>query len=127
MHQIIISEYKDFSDISANILNGDFYIPFLNIIRDNKSFYRACLQTRNSFPIATGYEPLMEYVIKPACHTIGITDDAEIIYHFIFYQAGFTFVLKRWVDNDCKESSQEIASYLKKCLSISIPSRVSAS
>ncbi len=115
LHQKIISEYENLTLVSESMINGDFYIPFLNKIKENKNFYRASLQTRNHFPISTGYRELMEYVVKPSCKIAGITDEAEILYYLVFYQAGFTFVLKRWVDNDCKESPQEIASYLRRC------------
>lgn len=115
LHESIISKYDSLTLASESMMNGDFYISFLNSIKENKNFYRASLQTRNQFPISTGYKELMEYVVKPACKIAGITDDSEILYYLVFYQAGFTFVLKRWVENDCKESPQKIASYLKRC------------
>lgn len=121
LHHKIISQYDTLALASEGMLNGDFYISFLNTIKDNKNFYRASLQTRNHFPISTGYKELMEYVVKPACRIAGITDDSEILYYLVFYQAGFTFVLKRWVDNDCKESPQKIAAYLKRCLPHIVP------
>lgn len=126
LHQKIISKYENLTLASKSMINGDFYISFLSTIKENKNFYRASLQTRNDFPISTGYKELMEYVVKPACKLAGITDDSEILYYLVFYQAGFTFVLKRWVDNDCKESPQEIASYLKKCLPHLAPSQVNS-
>lgn len=116
MHQKIISRYDNIKMVSESMLTGDFYIPFLNSIMENKNFYRACLQSRNSFPIAIGYEALMEYVVRPACKNAGITNESEILYYMVFYQAGFTFVLKRWVDNDCAESPEEIASFLRNCI-----------
>ena len=116
IHKKMISQYDSIDDISRSILKGDFYILFLNTILENKNFYKACLQTRTSFPIATGYDGLMDNVVKPFCKSAGITDDSEILYYLVFYQSGFTFVLKRWVDHDCKESPQKIATYLRNCL-----------
>ena len=116
IHQKIIAQYGNLNDASGSMLDGSFYLPFLTTISEHKNFYKACLQARNSFPITTGYEALMEHVVKPACKSIGITDDSEMLYYLVFYQAGFTFVLKRWVDNDCKESPETIANYLRNCL-----------
>lgn len=116
IHQKIISQYDSLNNIAGSMLDGRFYISFLNTILEHKNFYKACLQTRNSFPITTGYEALMEHVVKPVCKSAGITDDSEILYYFVFYQAGLTFVLKRWVDHDCNESPEKIAAYLRNCL-----------
>lgn len=116
IHHKIISHYNNINDVSSSMLKGNFYLPFLNTILEHKNFYKACLQTRTSFPIATGYEALMDNVVKPVCKSAGITDASEILYYLIFYQAGFTFVLKHWVDQDCIESPEKIASYLRNCL-----------
>jgi len=39
-----------------------------------------------------------------------------MMYYFVFFQAGITMVLKRWVDNDLKENSKEICKYIMNCL-----------
>lgn len=116
IHKKIIEKYNNLDDVSESMLDGSFYLPFLTTIYEHRNFYKACLQTRNSFPITTGYEDLMEHVVKPICKGVGITDDSEMLYYLVFYQAGFTFVLKRWVDDDCKESPEKIADYLRNCL-----------
>lgn len=36
-----------------------------------------------------------------------------MMYYFVYFQAGFTFVLKRWLETDCKESEEEIARVIQ--------------
>ncbi|WP_342756653.1 TetR/AcrR family transcriptional regulator [Kineothrix sedimenti] len=116
IHKKIIAKYNSIDDVSDSMLDGSFYLPFLTTIYEHRNFYKACLQSRNNFPITTGYEALMEHVVKPVCESAGITNNSEMLYYLVFYQAGFTFVLKRWVDDDCKESPEKISDYLRNCL-----------
>lgn len=39
-----------------------------------------------------------------------------MMYYFVYFQAGFTMVVKRWVDTGCKESESRIAQTLKNCI-----------
>lgn len=55
-------------------------------------------------------------IIKPRCQAAGITSEDEMMYYFVYFQAGFTMVLKRWVDTGCKESEAIIAQTLKNCI-----------
>ncbi len=106
----------------ASQLNGTFFttaeyiLPFLNFIRDHQSFYRACLNKRKSFPIEVGFEPLWNKAVKPNALQKGITSEEEMMYYFIFYQAGITMCLKRWVDHGCQEPPEQICHYFMNCL-----------
>lgn len=92
------------------------FIPFLKHIKKYKYFYKIALDQRRSFPIARGYDSMLNQIIIPQCANAGITDESEIMYYFVYFQAGFTFTLKRWVENDCKESEQEIAKIIENCV-----------
>lgn len=106
----------------ASKLNGAFFttaeyiLPFLNFIREHQSFYRACLNKRKNFPIEVGFEPLWNKAVKPNALQKGITAEEEMMYYFVFYQAGITMCLKRWVDHDCQEPPEQICNYFMNCL-----------
>lgn len=117
IHSKIVEKYSSYDEASASMLNGSFYTSFLNNIKEYKNFYKACLKTRTSFPIKTGYEEIMQHLVIPTCHKLGIRDEAEINYYVVFYQAGFTYLLRAWVENDCKESVDTIAKYIINCIS----------
>lgn len=90
-------------------------IRFLKHIKKHRYFYRINLQTRKSFPLKRGFDQLWE-MIAPRCKKAGISGDEEILFYFIYFQAGFTMVLKHWVDTDCKMKEEEVASILKNCI-----------
>ena len=102
-----MQEYQMFSEES--------FILFLKHIKKHKYFYRINLQTRKSFPLKQGYEPLWA-IIEPLCKKAGITSNEEIMYYFVYFQAGFTIILKRWVDTDCKENEVQLAEIIKNCI-----------
>lgn len=38
-----------------------------------------------------------------------------MMYYFVYFQAGMTMLIKRWVDNGCIETPEQIWDYLKRC------------
>lgn len=94
------------------------FIIFLKFIREHRDFYRVALKTRREFPLKQGFEPLWEQVIRPLCLRAGISSESEMMFYFVGFQAGFTMILKRWVEQDCVESEERIAQIIQN----SIPS-----
>lgn len=88
---------------------------FLQHIKEHQYFYKINLQTRKSFPLKQGYEPLYA-IIESLCHKNNIMDSLEITYYLISFEAGFTMVLKQWVDNDCQTSEEEMSRIIKNCI-----------
>lgn len=118
MNKQIISQFEKKELPNILFTSEKFFIPFLKFIKDNKNFYKACLNKRRSFPIEEGSEELFELVVKPNCLKNNITNENEMMYYFVFFQSGITMVLKRWVDNDCLDSEKHICKILLNCLSI---------
>ena len=109
----LLEGYKNQEE--KHIFSEQSFIPFLEHIKKHKYFYKINLQTRKSFPLKQGYERLWE-IIEYYCKTAGITSDEEILYYLINFQAGFTMVLKHWVDTDCKISENKVAKIIKNCI-----------
>ncbi len=57
-----------------------------------------------------------EITVKEVCQKAGITSESEMLYYFVYFQAGFTLVLKRWVDQGCIEPASDIATILSNCI-----------
>lgn len=91
------------------------FIPFLRHIKKHSYFYKINLAHRKSYPIRQGYDQILN-IIKPRCEKAGITDEKEIMYYFICFQAGFTMILKHWVDTGCLEKETDIATIIKNCV-----------
>lgn len=109
----LLESYKSEKEIS--LFSERSFLLFLEHIKKHKYFYKINLQTRKNFPLKQGYEQLWE-LIKARCESAGIINDDEIMYYLISFQAGFTMVLKHWVDNDCMIENYKIAKIIKNCI-----------
>ena len=121
MNSHLMAQYDTSKLYGAFFITVEYIMPFLNFIRNHQSFYRACLNKRNSFPIEAGFEPLWNRAVIPNALQKGITSEEEMMYYFVFYQAGITMCLKRWVDHGCQEPPEQICRYFMNCLPNLIP------
>ena len=94
-------------------LSTESFITFLKFIREHKDFYRVALKTRREFPIRQNFESLWDQIIRSLCQKAGITAENDMIFYFVGFQAGFTMILKRWVEQDCLESEEKIARIIR--------------
>lgn len=101
---------------SVTPLSVESFIPFLEFIREHQDFYRIALKTRREFPLKQGFEPLWNQVIKPLCLKTGITSENEMLLYFVGFQAGFTMILKCWVEKGCIESVETIAQIIQNII-----------
>jgi AcrR family transcriptional regulator len=114
LHEEMLSHYEETSP--PVFMPDASMIPFLTHIREHRYFYRIALRTRRQFPLKQGYDHMWNLVIKPRCEKAGITSESEMMYYFIYFQAGFTYALRHWVDGGCVESEETIAGILESCL-----------
>lgn len=112
LNQELMSGYES----STKLFSEGSFIPFLKHIKKHSYFYKISLSHRTGFPLKQGFEPLWEWIVKPNCIENGITNEDEMMYYFVYFQAGFTMTLKRWLDNECKESEEKIERILRNCI-----------
>lgn len=107
----LMESYPESEEIA--LFSTESLIIFLKFIREHRDFYRIALKTRREFPLRQGFEPLWEQIIRPLCLRAGISSESEMMFYFVGFQAGFTMILKRWVEQDCMESEEKIAQILR--------------
>ena len=113
MRSGIISRYTIGGTTAFSIQS---FIPLFNYIKENQNFYKIVLKTRTSFPLKQGFERLLNDIIRPLCKNAGVVDEEEILYYLVFFQAGFTMTLRRWVETGCRESEEELADIIANCI-----------
>ena len=99
-----------------NVFHHTYLIFFLRHFEHNKNFYRICLRHRVKFPLKEGFDQLCESVVKPHCQQRGVTDERTMLYYLTFYQAGFTSLLRKWVEDGCSEAPEALCPILLDCL-----------
>lgn len=109
----LLESFADKEDY--DIFSQESFLYFLKHIRKHQYFYKINLRTRTSFPISQGYESLWK-IIKSRCEQAGVLDEEEMRYYFISFQAGFTMVLKHWVDTDCSIPERKVAVIIQNSI-----------
>lgn len=112
----LLESYAGKSSVDRTIFSEPSLRIFLEHIKRHQYFYRIQLANRRSFPLKQGFEPLWDQVVKPSCLEAGITDEDDMMYYFVYFQAGFTMVLRRWVEDGCRKSEDEITELIAKCI-----------
>ncbi len=119
LNRKLLDLYKYSGADNYNFFSPKYIAIFLRYIRQYKNFYRDFIQNQKSFPILEGFQDLW-YMMKLHYQSIGLKSEDEMMYHFVYFQAGFTMVLKRWLDSDCKETPEEMADTLVRCFKNSL-------
>lgn len=82
------------------------YLKLFNHIKDNQIYYKTMLKLKFDFTKYYNYQLEEQEAIK----YLGTTK--HIDYHIEFFKAGFNAILKKWLDNNCQESPEEMAEIL---------------
>lgn len=78
----------------------DNYLKLFRHIRDNQLFYKTYFKLG-----VDGRFQLTEYDVRLAAAYYG---NESIEYHVEFFRNGLNAVIKKWLQNDCRESPEEI-------------------
>ena len=116
LNQELLESYPTDTPYDNDIFPFWPLIPFLHHIKKHRSFYKIVLKHRRNFPLEQGFDSLWNQTVKPKCEAAGITSETEMMYYFVYFQAGFTIALRRWVDNGCKETEEELARIIQNCI-----------
>lgn len=95
--------YND--EVSSNTHSYDFLKLFKHI-KENQIFYKTYFKLGIDYMWDANYnidEEMIKWYGKP--------EYAE--YHIAFFKAGINAVIQKWLDNDCKESPEEIDKIIK--------------
>ena len=89
--------------------NSNDFLKLFKHIKDNQIFYKTYfkLDTDNSFsPIRPDYQ--YDFNLAKSLY-----NDNFIDYHIEFFYAGINAIIKKWLENGCKESPEEMENILK--------------
>ena len=118
LHQKLLQSYTPDDLKDDSVLPGWPFLPFLRHVKENRHFYAIVLKQRKNFPLKQGYESMWNRVIKPKCEMAGITSEAEMMYYYVYFQAGLTMALRRWVDTGCQEPEEEMVRMIRNCIPV---------
>ena len=97
------SVYKDETKTKEHSYN---FLKLFYHIRENQIFYKTYFKL--NFDLSSS---LMYELDNEAIKFLG--SNKHIDYHIEFFKAGLNAILKKWLDNDCAETPEEIEEILK--------------
>ncbi|MGM9948013.1 TetR-like C-terminal domain-containing protein [Floccifex sp.] len=91
-------------------------MPFLFFIKDHKDFYQIALKNRKEFPIKEGLDAIWTEVVIPYSLEANLTNEKEMMFYWIGFQAGLTMIIKYWLDTGCMENEEQVAKMIHNCV-----------
>ncbi len=88
-----------------NKVNSNDYLRLFNHIKDNQLFYKTYFKL--------GYDEkhtVNLYDISAACKFF---NDKYIEYHIAFFKAGLNAMIKKWLEDGCREAPEQMEEILK--------------
>lgn len=84
----------------------DNYLKMFKHIKENQLFYKTYFKLESS----TFISPIKQFDTESAKKYY---DNKHIDYHIEFFRAGLNAVIKKWLNDNCKESPEEIAEIIR--------------
>ena len=98
----VFSLYKEERETKNNSHN---YLKLFRHIKDNQLFYKTYFKLNmNKHYIFTEYDTNLSKIMY---------DDKYVDYHIEFFMAGLNAIIKKWLNNGCLESPEEINRILQ--------------
>ena len=84
--------------------NSTSYLKMFTHIKENQIFYKTYFKLKFD---TVSYKPIYHEDLASKYY-----NNKHIDYHIEFFKAGFTAILKKWLNNNCKETPEEMVEIL---------------
>lgn len=102
LEQEVTFLYQEEKDTQTNSNN---FLKLFKHIKDNQIFYNTYFKLKMD----------QNFIIREYDYNLSkkLYNDKYIDYHMEFFKAGLNAIIKKWLDNGCKETPEEIENILK--------------
>lgn len=97
------------------LITGDYLKPYLQFISDNKKVYRAAFRNPNNMQANVRYGNLKKYILEPILTKFEVPDQFQK-YYIVYYIEGIAAIIKEWLNHDCSDSIEVIATVIEECV-----------
>ena len=98
-------EFAEFQLSNNSNQNPDGYLNLFKHIKENQIFFKTYFKLES-----ISISPITQYSIEMAEKYY---DNQHIDYHIEFFRAGLNAIIKKWLNNNCKESPEEMVEIIK--------------
>lgn len=94
---------------------GDRFVRLFLFIQEHQNFYRVYLNNQKEMHLLEGIIPdSASASLQDMIKKLGFTKEHEYLYHQAFFKAGFTALVREWLNSGCMESPEELAEILHR-------------
>lgn len=97
------------------LVTGEYLLPYLRFIRDNKKVYRAAFRNPGSMQAYARYGELKQRILVPILERFAIPA-AHRPYYMAYYVEGIIAIIKEWLRQDCGDEVEIIAHIIQSCV-----------
>ena len=97
------------------LVTGEYLLPYLRFIKDNKKVYRAAFRNPSSVQAHARYGELKQRILGPILERFDIPA-AHRPYYIAYYVEGIAAILKEWLRQDCGDEVEMIAGIIQSCV-----------
>ena len=108
-----IEKIKSSSLENLKLIERKYLNPYLNFIKENKKIFKASFHNPTGMNVYDKYIHLKKYVLMPILERFDVPEK-EKNYLIAFYINGIIAIIKEWIDNDCKDSIDDIENIIIK-------------
>ncbi|MBO5170177.1 MAG: TetR/AcrR family transcriptional regulator [Oscillospiraceae bacterium] len=97
------------------LITPEYLAPYLNYIKEHRRIFRTTLEQASVLGMNDAYLRLNRHVFTPILDRFHIPP-AEQKYMIPFYINGLMGIVNEWLEEDCKDSVEQIISVMRVCI-----------
>ena len=97
------------------LINDKYLIPYLNFIKENKKIYKLIHKKPHLFNTEEAFRKLYNEIFSKILDKYFIKPN-EQEYVFAYFSFGLVAIIEKWIENNCKDDVNMVASIMKKLI-----------
>ena len=110
-----ISKIKDRPKNELYLVTPKYLTPYLSYIKEHKRLFLTSLNNVAVLQLNEAYNQMFKYVLTPILDRFQISEK-QCEYIVSFYIDGLMSIIKKWLENDCADSIEDIIKIMQKCV-----------
>lgn len=98
-----------------NFITPEYLIPYLEYVKQHRRLFRAATERADVLGVDKTYDRMFRRIFAPILAQHGVPE-AKRAYIMAFYIRGIMAVITRWLETDCADTAEYIASVIEKCV-----------
>lgn len=113
--QKIAHRFQECSLKELLFITPEYLTPYLTFIQENQRIFSTSIRQFGTMNFQNVYEKMSLHIFDPILSRFDIPESNRP-YVMKFYLAGITAIVMQWIQNNCKESIDQMSSIIMDCV-----------